>query len=488
MEQIPETPDTKTPKEKDDKRKMPRWLKWVLIGVPCLIAAAVIAVLIMGGSLLSRMAEPGTTTFAEEEPEIPEETPTPMPIPALTPTPAPEPGATPAPTPTPEPTPEPPLPLSDLYPQTKLTDFMKGYMEELNQDTENYTNVLLIGVDRRGSRGDSQADVMMIATLDKKNGRLKLMSILRDVFVHIPGHGEYRLNSAAAKGGVPLLMDTINENFHLNISQYVLVDFNMFEKVVNKLGGVTVRMTAEEISAANDCIAGLNKQRGVDYLWDGFIFAEAGNVRLTGKQALGYSRVRKIDSDFTRTNRQFKVLSAIFAKFRSKNLLEQYDILNEIMPMVETNMNAGDIIECATAALKMDTPGILSYTVPIEGLYKSGRVNGSSVLLLDLPMHAWRMHHFIYNNHDIPDEAKVLSAGASLPPRTPSPTLEPQYVMLPDGTVVAVYPTPDPGMIPGGETVPTPVPEIPEAPEIEIPEIPEVEIPEIPEIPEMPME
>jgi len=295
MEQTPQTP-----KDINNKKKMPRWLKWVLIGAPCLLAAVLIAVLILGGSLLSRMAEPGTTVFAEEEPEIIAETPSPTPIPSPTPTATPEPGATPAPAPTPEPTPEPPLPLSDLYPQTKLTDFMLNYMEERNQDTENYTNVLLIGVDRRGSRGDSQADVMMIATLDRKNGRLKLMSILRDVFVHIPGHGEYRLNSAAAKGGVPLLMETINENFHLNISQYVLVDFNMFEKVVNKLGGVTVRMTAEEISAANDCIAGLNKQRGVDYLWDGFIFAEAGNVRLTGKQALGYSRVKSLSIFRTR--------------------------------------------------------------------------------------------------------------------------------------------------------------------------------------------
>ena len=105
--------------------------------------------------------------------------------------------------------------------------------------------MLLIGVDRRGTKGDSNTDAMLIATIDTVNNRLKLTTIMRDMLVNIPGHGYGKLNSAAVKGGLDLLFETLNNNFYLNLSEYVLVDFNMFEEIVDALGGVTVRMSAE---------------------------------------------------------------------------------------------------------------------------------------------------------------------------------------------------------------------------------------------------
>ncbi len=443
--------------EKKQKAKRP-WLKWALICFGGAIVLVVLAVFIMGSSLLGRLAKPGTVTFAEAAEETPPPAATATPIPAATATPLP--GQTPEPTPelTPEPTDEPELPLSELYPQTRLTDAQKALMASLNEDPQ-YLNVLLVGVDRRGRAGNSQADAIMIATLDKKNGRLKLTSLLRDLWVDIPGFGDFRINSAAAKGGMDLLMDTINANYSMNISRYVLVDFSMFEKIVDEMGGITIRMTGAEISAANDCIAGLNKQRNVEYLWDGFIFAEAGNVKCTGKQALGYARIRKIDSDFVRTNRQFKVLTAIFAKFRSKSLTQQYSIMNDILPLVETNLGGGEIIDAAISALSMDTGGILHESLPVEGLYRSARVKGSSVLVSDLPAHAWLLHQFIYFSDDVPGEAKELSPGASLPPRTPSPTLDPAAQIINPDDPLALVVTPD-----GGIASPTAPAEPPPAP------------------------
>lgn len=396
-----------------------RTIKKILIGVAIVAGVLIIAVIALGGVLLSRLSRPETPAFADTT-LSPTATATPVPTPVITP----EPGATPSPTPIPTPTPVPtPLPLSDLYPQSFLTSAQQAAIKAQNANTADFINVLLVGVDRRGTRGDSNADVVMIATIDKRNGRLKLSSMLRDLYVPIPGYDSGRLNSALAKGGMPLLKQTINSVFQVQIDNYVLVDFSMFEKIVNKLGGVTVRMSAAEISAANDNIAGLNKQLGVDYLWDGFIFAEPGNVKLNGKQALGYARIRKIDSDFVRTNRQFKVLNAIFAKFRSKNVAQQYELLYDLMPLVETDLSNTQIIDCAISALTLNTGGLLHATIPYEGLYKSGRVKGSSVLLFDMPATAWRLHDFIYTDVSEPEEAKLLSGGKSLPPRTPAPTL-----------------------------------------------------------------
>ena len=382
---------------------------FLILGI--VIAALILAAVVLGWNLLNRINRGSN--------DIPfEEAATPSPSPVMQ---SPNVG----PTPTPSPTPEPLLPLKELYDQTVLTSEQYTLMAEHNANTNQYTNILLLGVDRRGSSGNSRTDTMLIATLDKKNKRLKLTSLLRDTLVEIPGYGEGRLNSAATKGGIDLLMETISANLHIALDRYVLVDFRMFEDIVDEMGGLTVRMSAAEISAANDCIAGLNKEWGVDYLWDGFIFAEAGNVKLTGKQALAYARVRKIDSDFSRTDRQFKILNAVYAKFMSRDLAKQYDLLYQLLPLIETNLSNTEIVSLAVDALGIGTKGLLHYSIPAAETYKSTRFNGSAVLLSDLSLNSWLAHEFIFESAEEPDEAKVLRPGASTAPRTPSPTLNP---------------------------------------------------------------
>ncbi len=422
-------------------------LRKLLIAACIFIGAALLLFISLGALLLSRISKQGTHTF-QQDPVIPVEI---TPSPASTPKPpqsaAPSPTITPAAEEAPdEALPEfEPLPLQDIYPQTALSDAQLQIMKTQNAEKSQFTHILLVGADRRGTRGDSNADTIMIATLDKRNNRLKLTSVLRDCFVPIPGFEDGRINSALAHGGMPLLLQTLNSMLHLELTNYVLVDFRMFEDIIDKMGGVVIRMSAAEISAANDNIAGLNKQRGASYLWDGFIFAEAGNVRLTGQQALAYARIRKIDSDFSRTNRQFKVLNTIFSKFRSKKLTEQYELMYDLLPLVETDLSGIQIIDIGISALSMDTSGILHATIPFEGHYRSGNVRGRSALALDLPMTAWKAHEFMYAFAGQPDEAPLLQGGPSLPPRTPGPT-PPPTDMYPYG-----LPTPNDG-------APTPTP------------------------------
>lgn len=265
MARTNKTAGGKTPKP---KRKLPLLLKILLILLTLVLVLGAVAAGI-GLDLLGRISRPAEDGFIADgtpEPEdeyAPEETPTPTRTPELTPTP--HPSATPRPT----------LPVSEFYEQTYLTDEQLAKMAENNASSE-FINVLLIGADRRSTKGSYNSDTMMIATIDKRHGTLKLTTLMRDMLVNIPGHGYGKLNSAAARGGVDLLFATIEENFHITLTQYVLVDFYMFVDVIDALGGITIEMTAEEISAANDCIAGLNKQLGVEYLWDGFIFAEPG--------------------------------------------------------------------------------------------------------------------------------------------------------------------------------------------------------------------
>lgn len=386
-----------------------RVLFFVLLGL-CLLALLAFLLVTL---LLNRVTRPALSPAAPELTASLSFTPTPTPF-AQAAAPTAAPAATPTPT---------PLPLSEVYTQTLLSDEQYAQMAANNADSVNFRNILLVGIDRRGNSGNSSADTMMIATVDKTHGRLKLTSLLRDMLVEIPTQESYgKLNSAAAYGGMDLLMQTINKNFRLNIREYVLVDFNMFIEIIDRMGGVTVKMSAEEISAANDCIAGLNKQWGVEYLWDGFIFADAGNVKCTGKQALGYARIRHLDSDFKRTNRQYKVLTAVFAKFRSMSATKQYSLMYDLLPMVETNMQNDAILESALMALSVDTSGILQSHAPSDDSYESGRYERKAVLLTDITKNAWLIHQFIYENADQAEKAEVLTPGASLPPRTPRPT------------------------------------------------------------------
>ena len=370
------------------------------------IGIALIAAVILGMNLLNSLNRPGDTPiFEATEDDI-----------LITPAPLPTFDATPAPSATPAPT---PIPMSEVYEQTWLDPVTISNMEK-NKADERYIHVLLIGVDRRSSSGNSNTDTMMIGTIDTVHNSLKLTTIMRDMLVNIPGVGYGKMNSAAVRGGTELLFETINSNFCLDLTEYVLVDFSMFERIVDEIGGVTVKMTAEEISETNDCIAGLNKQRGIADTWDGFVFAEEGNVKLTGKQALGYARVRKIDSDFSRTERQYKLLNNIYAKFRSLDAAKQYKLIEDILPMVETNMTNQRIIDCAAKVLGMDVGGMLYCRIPAEDTYESAKYERKSVVLADMPANAALLHQFIFLSAEEAEEAQVLKPGASLPPRTPT--------------------------------------------------------------------
>jgi LCP family protein required for cell wall assembly len=406
----------------DETKKGKKRLHWgiklvlILLGI---IVALGIAVAVLGLNLLNQitrsdgsLTEPTGSAEITPEPtdEVPDMTPTPTRTPVITPSPEPE--ATPDPT---------PAPLSEYYEQTPLTEEQLAQFEKDNSDSR-YVNVLLIGADRRATSGRYNADTMMIATVDTVNNRLKLTTLMRDMLVDVPGYGYRKLNSTVALGGVDLLYQTIEHNFHVKVTDYVMVDLHSFVDVVDAIGGVTVEMTAEEISAANDCIAGLNKQLGVEYLWDGFIFADAGPVQLNGKQALGYARIRKLDSEFVRTSRQFKVLNMIFAKFRKFSVTKQYELLYKLLPLVETSMTNDEIIDAAAKLLSTGQRGLMYFRLPVEGLYQNGKWEKHFVFFCDMGAMSVEINNFIFHNADEAKDAVEETPNPSLPPRTPTPT------------------------------------------------------------------
>lgn len=440
--------------EKAKTKKKLRPLAKIALALVGLVLALGLAVGILGTNLLNRL-----TRTDPDDAYLPPATVTPIATdeaPDMTPTPtrSPEPAGTLPADATPTPT-LPPLPLSEYYNQTLLTPEQLLNFQRDNLD-ERFVSVLLIGADRRAKSGSYNSDTMMIATVDKLHNRLKLTSLMRDMLVDIPGYGYGKLNSAAARGGIQLLFDTIYHNFHIRITKYVLVDLHSFVEIIDAMNGVTVEMTAEEISSANDNIAGLNKQLGVAYLWDGFIFAEPGPVLLTGKQALGYIRIRHLDSEFVRVERQYTLLQTVFAQFMKMSVKKQYSVLYDMLPLVETNLTNAQIVDIAMAALSMKAKGILFYRVPVNDLYQSGKWEKRFVFFCDMPAMSLKLNEFIFDSDKAPKPVELHTPNPSLPPRTPGGGA---VTASPGGGVLAPdSPTPEPTLLPSPDATPSPGP------------------------------
>lgn len=249
--------------------------------------------------------------------------------------------------------------------------------------SKDVTNILFLGVDRRNADEKSRSDTMMLLSIDRANKKLKLTSFLRDSWVYIPDHGYAKLNASCSWGGAQLVMDTLEYNFNVKIDHYVLVDFDMFKNIVNKLGGITVEVTEKEAKYLRN---------------DVHLDIQAGEaVKLDGNEALWYCRIRYLDSDFMRTQRQRKVISAIIDKAKGTPIPTLVKLVQEILPDVETDMKQGELMRLAGgAAVSYMRYDLEQMRVPADGTWKNKTIKGQSALSLDIEKNQKLFHDFLY--------------------------------------------------------------------------------------------
>jgi LCP family protein required for cell wall assembly len=256
-------------------------------------------------------------------------------------------------------------------------------------------NVLLIGGDSREAGGTGRSDAMILVSINKKTETITVTSLLRDIYLQIPGKYNNRINVAYAVGGADLLMETIEQNFKIKIDRYASIDFYAFIDVVDAIGGVTLEVTEKEIPVINDYINEMNRLTGQEGEKDNL--TTAGTLLLNGKQALGYSRNRYVgNSDFERTARQRRVLEQIFNQVKASNLIELQNLLGIILPQVTTNLSEGEIF-----TLILSLPAYINYdidqwSVPMSNSYSSLRIRGMSVLGIDFEENISELHKRIY--------------------------------------------------------------------------------------------
>lgn len=251
--------------------------------------------------------------------------------------------------------------------------------EKLSQYSDNVKNIALFGIDAEEG-GVGRSDSIIIATIDTTHKKFKLTSIMRDSYVTIEGHGDDKINHAYAFGGPQLAIKTLNENFDLNIDDFIAVNFTTLPKIIDMLGGVTIDITSEEVSHIP----------GID---------TAGTYTLTGEQALAYSRIRYASGgDYVRTDRQRTVLSKVFEKVLSINFTQYPSLLSEILPMVQTNLDYSEILNLGNEVLKMGVTTLEQERFPRDGYCEGKMIDKIYYLTFDKENTVQQLHDYIFED------------------------------------------------------------------------------------------
>ncbi len=262
--------------------------------------------------------------------------------------------------------------------------------------SDDVVNILLIGQDRRPGEGRARSDAMIIATINKTDKTIKLTSLMRDLYVQIPGYSDNRINAAYAFGGMETLDATIKENFDIDIDGNIEVDFSGFKNVIDTIGGIDLEIQADEISVMNDYVRDINRQTGENT--ESNLVTQAGMQHLNGTQALAYSRIRYVgNGDFGRTERQRKVLMAAFDEVSSLSLTEMLSLADTILPLLTTDMSSGDLIRLATDVLTLGINDIETHNIPEDASYTYASIRGMSVLVPDLDSCRRVLQEIIYS-------------------------------------------------------------------------------------------
>ena len=262
-------------------------------------------------------------------------------------------------------------------------------------ESNDITNIALFGVDRRHKTDVSRSDSMIVLSIDQKHKKIKMSSLMRDIYVPIDGHSSTKMNAAYAYGGPQLAIKTINENFNLNIKDYVTVDFFDLQKLIDAIGGVPINVASDEVGLINNYMsetAGLEKQSITK-------ITSPGLQNLSGMQAVAYSRIRyTAGDDFKRTERQRTILTGMFTKIQSVGAAQFPSIVSKLLPLTETSMSSINLMKLGTKVITSKITTIDQTRFPVDGYWTDKMINGQDCLVIDMESAINQIHKYIYDD------------------------------------------------------------------------------------------
>jgi len=320
----------------------------------------------------------------------------------------------------------------DITDATNLKNFLSQWWtnggDGMIRYSKDVVNVLLIGVDNNdGEPGAGRSDSMMLASVNKKARKITLLSFLRDSYCYFEVNGEpyyNRLNTSYFYGGPAGLMEAISRLYKIRVDKYITVDFKSFPRLIDALGGVEVEVSKAEARYLNRNAKSVTRT------------LEEGLQHLDGTEALAYSRIRTLDSDWNRTNRQQKVIRSILTRARGANLAQLYNALEVTLDHVVTNYTRTELLGMIPPAMGWLGFEVAHMASPVidyqdgDSNAIGGTINGMSILIVDYPKAAQQVQMALYgeSNIDLQDDAhrnayiEELFAGAAQRPHSSSAT------------------------------------------------------------------
>lgn len=274
---------------------------------------------------------------------------------------------------------------------------------------DEWLNVLLMGTDERTLNDSARTDALIICSINRNTGEVKLSSIMRDLAVELKDIGKwsgtYRINAANYFGGPNLAMRTVNEYFNMNIQYYVMVNYFGFQKIAERLGGIDLDITEAEKDKINDMIVEqyrFAKRSGVEepQEWNVFLETYGENTHLNGRMTLAYARIRKLTGgDAMRTERQRIVLEKLLEKIKQLDAMQMASLASEMIGEVKTNLPFNDMFNLAVKVCANGLGNMKGFRMPIAGTFKEEYRNDQSMLYdCDFAKNALELYNFIYEN------------------------------------------------------------------------------------------
>lgn len=248
---------------------------------------------------------------------------------------------------------------------------------------EDYIHVLLLGIDR-DQGGPAHTDTIIVAQYQPKNGKAKLVSLMRDAYVSIPGYRDNKLNAAFFLGGPELLRKTIKENFNIDIHYYAIIDFDGFERVVDVVAprGIEVDVQRRMYYSAG--------KAHIDF--------HPGLQTLNGEQALNYVRFRSDwENDFGRVRRQQEVLGILKDNLLSfSGVTRLPSLLGSIEPYIQTNLTNRQMVNYGRLFFTNPVENIEALTIPVPNSFVDATYSHAGMVLeLDLEKNKQKLHEFL---------------------------------------------------------------------------------------------
>jgi len=254
----------------------------------------------------------------------------------------------------------------------------------IENEQKAWENILMLGGDSRSTDAYERTDSMIIISINRDESLVKMTSVMRDTWVSIPGHSYNKINAANVFGGPELVVETVNQCFGTDIEDYIIVNMSEMARIVDLLGGIELEITEAERKEINSGNNG------------GVILKNAGFVHLNGAQAVTFSRIRYIDSDYMRVMRQQRLLLAMAEKAQNMDVDELSEIVVDVKDIILSSLDKSELDDLVMAFMVMEIEDVEQFRVPADNTFESGTIDGVWSIRADLETNQELLKEFIY--------------------------------------------------------------------------------------------